>query len=72
MTFVEVGDRVRVDIPDEDDPDFCYHRRRGTVQEIQEDDAGLSTGDERDSSIYRIELNTGEVVDLRWRDIRPV
>ena len=68
----EVGDRVRVDIPDRDDPDFHLHRERGTVAEVIEDAAGVETGDERDSRLFRVELNSGEIQDFRWRDLRPV
>ena len=39
----EEGDRVRVDIPDKDDPDFRFHRKGGTVVEVVKDDAGLET-----------------------------
>lgn len=69
--MIEEGDRVRVDIPDRDDPDFDYHRERGTVAEVIEDAAGTETGDERDSRLYRVELDTGETMDFRWRDLRP-
>lgn len=67
------GDRVRIDIPDETDPDFDrLHDRIGEVVDVLEDDAGESTGDERDSVLYRVEItDTGERVDVRWRDLRP-
>jgi hypothetical protein len=57
----EAGDRVRVEIPDQMDPDFDrYHNRKGTVVEIIEDDAGEHTGDERTQicsrSSSRVEL----------------
>ncbi len=66
------GDRVRVDIPDETDPDHKrYHGVRGTVVATLEDDAGRATGDERDSLLFRVELENGHVEDFRWRDLRP-
>lgn len=66
------GDRVRVDIPDESDPDHeQYHDRHGTVFAIIEDDAAVEIGDERDSIIYRVELENGTASDFRWRDLRP-
>jgi ribosomal protein L21E len=65
------GDRVRIDIPDETDPDHRYHAAHGEIVTVVTDDAGTVTGDERDSKLYRIELPSGETVDLRWRDIRP-
>jgi len=66
------GDRVRVDIPDETDPDHdVYHGEVGVVLDVLEDDAGEATGDGRDSVIYRVEFDSGDVVDFRWRDLRP-
>ena len=67
----EVGDRVRIDIPDETDPDFTYHRQHGTVAAVMEDSAAEVTGDERDGIIYRVRLESGEEIDVRWRDVRP-
>jgi hypothetical protein len=67
----EEGDRVRVDIPDRDDPDFHLHREQGTVVQVIEDAAGTETGDERDNNLYRVELDSDEVMDFRWRDLRP-
>jgi len=73
MHRFDVGDRVRIDIPDETDPDFeRYHGETGEVVEVICDDAGEATGDERDSLIFRVELDGGETVDFRWRDLRPV
>ena len=66
-------DRVRVDIPDETDPDHeRYHGFRGTVVAVINDDAGRTTGDERDSLLFRVELEEGSVEDFRWRDLRPL
>ncbi|MFC7165932.1 hypothetical protein [Halospeciosus flavus] len=66
------GDRVRVDIPDETDPDHeRHHGVHGTVVGVLSDNAGSVTGDDRDSSLYRVELETGEISDFRWRDLRP-
>lgn len=71
MRAFSEGERVRIDIPDETDPDFRYHGDHGEVIDMLSDDAGSETGDERDSIIYRVQLNSGEIVDLRWRDLRP-
>lgn len=66
------GDRVRVDIPDETDPDHeRYHGVHGTVVEVIGDDGGEVTGDDRDATIYRVELENEETADFRWRDLRP-
>lgn len=60
-----------MDIPDKDDPDFRHHRAYGEVFEVLTDDAGDETGDPRDSELYRVRLDSGEVADFRWRDLRP-
>jgi len=65
MNRFDKDDRVRVDIPDETDPDH------GTVVDALEDDADLVTGEEREGVIYRVELETGETADFHWRDLRP-
>lgn len=69
----EVGDRVRIDIPDETDLDHDrLHGRRGEIVAVLEDDAGSVTGDERDDVLYRVQLDDGTEEHLRWRDLRPV
>jgi len=65
------GDRVRIDIPDQTDPDHDLHGKHGKVVNVLPDDAGLTTGDNRDSNIYCVRIDTGEEFDLRWRDLRP-
>lgn len=72
MKRFEIGDRVRVDIPNEDDPDYeRLHRKHGTIVKIFEDDAGQQTGDPRDSHLFRVEIDEDIIEDLRWRDLRP-
>jgi ribosomal protein L21E len=72
MSEYDVGDRVRIDIPDETDPDHKrYHGKHGQVVDVLEDEAGTLTGDERDSTIYRVEFSNGEELDLRYKSIRP-
>ena len=66
------SDRVRVDIPDETDPDHDqYHGVHGQVVTVLTDDAEAITGDERDDGLYQVALNSGETADFRWRDLRP-
>ena len=66
------GDPVRIDIPDETDPDHDrYHGRLGKVIKVFEDDASETTGDERDRTLYRVELNDEQTADFRWVDLRP-
>lgn len=66
------GDRVRVDIPDETDPEHDrFHGEHGTIVDVFEDQIEELTGDVRDSKIFRVELETEEIVDFRRRDLRP-
>ncbi len=66
------GDRVRIDIPDQSDPDHePYHGVHGEIITTLSDDAGLTTGNEADSHLYRVMLETGETADFRGRDLRP-
>lgn len=72
MSEYRKGDRVRIDIPDETDPDFRWHGEHGVIIDILYDDAGLETGDDRDSVLYRVGLEDHEItIDARWRDLRP-
>lgn len=66
------GDRVRVDIPDESDPDHDrLHGEEGVVAEIQADAAEDYSGDSRDSYLFFVDLDSGDTVSVRWRDLRP-
>jgi ribosomal protein L21E len=66
------GDRVRVDIADETDPDHDrFHGVHGTVIKVVADDAEKLTGDGRDSYLYRVRFEDGTTADFRWRDLRP-
>ena len=72
MPTFEPGDRVRLDITDTTDPDFEWHGQHGQVVEVLEDDAGEVTGDDRDSRLYRVDLDDhDQALDLRHRDLRP-
>lgn len=73
MPRFDPGDRVRIDIPDESDPDHQqYHGTHGEIVDIYEDNVDQFTGDERDSCVYRVTLNgSDDIVDFRWRDLRP-
>lgn len=71
MVFEE-GDQVRIDIPDQGDPDHHeYHGEHGRVVAVLSDNADSVTGDDRDAQIYRIVFDSGETGDFRWRDLRP-
>lgn len=66
------GDEVRIDIPDESDPDHeLYHGRHGEVITVFSDEADGVTADRRDTFLYRVEFNDDSTADFRWRDLRP-
>jgi ribosomal protein L21E len=72
MESFSEGDRVRIDIPDESDPDHTrYHGEHGTIVASLEDHAEKVTGKHQDSILFRVELDSGETVDFRSRDLRP-
>ncbi len=67
----DVGDRCRIDIPNETDPDHVHHGKNGEIIAIIDDQASDITGDEQDDGIYRVKLDAGGTVDVRHRDLRP-
>lgn len=69
MRFDE-GDRVRIDIPDEDDPDHELHSQHGEITEVLDDDASEVIVKD-DSRLLRVRLDSGNVVDVRVWDLRP-
>lgn len=72
MNRFKEGDRVRIDIPDANDPDHhSYHGRTGQVSQVDQDAAGLETGDVRDCLTYLVEFENGDTMYFRWRDLRP-
>jgi len=63
---------IRIDIPDQRHPDYDrLHGRHGEITRILEVDADDVTGDLRDATLFRVELDDGTTTDLRWRDLRP-
>lgn len=65
------GNRVRIDIPDESDPDHELHGQHGEVVRVLHDDAADITGRLADGTLYRVQLDSGRTVDVRGRDVRP-
>lgn len=57
MKRFDPGDTVRIDIPDETDPDHeLLHGKRGMVIKVLSDDAGAVTGDEREGYLSGLKL----------------
>lgn len=72
MDRPDIGDRVRIDIPDETDHDHeNFHGKHGRVVDVTPDDADAVTGRDIDSGIYRVELDDGTTFDARLPDLRP-
>jgi ribosomal protein L21E len=68
----EIGDRVRIDIPDETDPDYAeFHGKHGKIVSTLEDNLSGLTGEPEHDKIYRVEVEDGRTVDLRHHDLRP-
>lgn len=67
--FVE-GDRVRVDIPDEDDPDHRYHGEFGEITSILEDGLSGITGYPQHDYLYTVGFDDDlEAADFRYDDL---
>lgn len=72
MTKFEQGEQVRVDIPDQSDPDHeRYHGKHGTVISVLTDDLPEITAQNADSPIYKVEFESEETMDFRGHDLRP-
>ena len=72
MQHFSRGDRVRIDIPEQIDPDHQdHHGKHGRIVAILSDDADTFTADPRDAQLYQVALDSGETADFRWRDLRP-
>ncbi|MFB6353582.1 MAG: hypothetical protein ABEJ92_05795 [Halobacteriales archaeon] len=62
----DVGDRVRIDVPDETRPEHQHHGKNGEVI------AFIPAGDRPDGAgRVRVELDTGGTVDVGPQDLRP-
>lgn len=71
MSPFEIGDRIRIDVPNESDPDFDLHGQHGEIVNKLNDDASDITGIDADDDLYRVKLDDGTVHDVRGRDVRP-
>ena len=69
-----VGDRVRVSIPEADDPDHRYHGAVGEVEEVLQDDLSGVTGDPRDDFLYLVAFEDEALgrMSFRHHDLRMV
>jgi len=71
---MQVGDRVKLILDKERSPDNRWHGETGTITRITADAAGDVTGDEMDSLLFEVELDSGEAPDVhfRWKDLVPL
>lgn len=65
----DIGDRVRIDIPDETDPDFQFHGKNGEVISVNLDEVKPLTGNSLDDGFYSIELGFVGNVDIRCKNL---
>lgn len=74
MSPYQVGDEIRVDIPDPSDSDHRYHGETGTIVDVSEDDLGGLTGQPRDDYLYTVEFDdsTFGTMDFRHDDLQSV
>lgn len=63
----QVGDRVRVAIPDASDPDHRYHGKTGRIEEVLQDDLSQITGDPRDDFLYRVRFDDDSLGKMSFR-----
>jgi len=72
MSEFSTGETVRIDIPDETDPDHdAYHGEHGHVIDIVEGEMTTITGEQVEEIRYRIRLPDGEELELPSHAIRP-
>lgn len=67
---LEVGDRVRIDIPDETHPDHHHHGTNGEIIAVLSA-IDRSSLDQRQAGRFRVELDTDGIVDVRAEYLRP-
>lgn len=71
MKDFDVGDRVRVDIPDETRSDHDqYHGRHGEIIAFIPEVSDESSDDESSRRV-RVDFDDGSYADFRIRDLRP-
>jgi hypothetical protein len=73
MSLYQIGEDIRVDIPDPSDPDHHYHAEVGTIVEVVEDDLGSLTGTPQDSYLYTIDFDDPSLgtMDFCHSDLKP-
>ena len=72
MSEFSTGETVRIDIPDETDPDHdAYHGEHGQVIGIVEGEITTITGEQVEEIRYRIRLPNSEELELPAYSIRP-
>ena len=68
----DIGDEVVVEIPNEKDPDHCYHGEIGEVIDILEDDLSDITEDTKDDYLYTVELENDVSHGFRYSDLSKI
>ena len=67
----QVGDRVRVWISDNTDPDSKYDGEVGRIEEVIQDDLSSVTGNQQDDFLFRVVLEDEDLgtMSFRHRDL---
>lgn len=71
----EVGDRVRINIPNPDEHDARHHGKQGTVENVLWDDldeffdAGSSNANTNQGWLIDVRLDDGALMGTRTRDL---
>lgn len=63
----DIGDKVRVHIPNPEDPDNRYHEKTGEITNITEDDLSTLTGDPCHDYKYTVEFEDDDLDSMHFR-----
>lgn len=67
MNIIGIGHRVRVNIPDSDDPDHKFHGKTGEVIDISQDDLGIMFDDPRLKYLIKVKFDDDELGTMTFR-----
>ncbi|MFB6361140.1 MAG: hypothetical protein ABEH59_07435 [Halobacteriales archaeon] len=67
----EVGDRVRIDIPDETHPDHQYHGTNGEITAVIPGSETADTEADQFGIRFRVDLEIDEAIEIEAKYVRP-
>jgi ribosomal protein L21E len=73
-TAFQIGDRVKLVLDKEGSPDNQLHGKKGEITDIQFDNLGETTGQPKDSFLYKVQLDSGHTPNIHFRrhDLRKL